>query len=102
MDTVRSWEDLLLHYQVDTRSIHLKTPLLSKGRDMPDGTYYDDFGIRWKKAAYYYDAIERPLANVEIYESTNKFFTHLRIGHLSVRKDYITTPTIVGSQTTPC
>jgi uroporphyrinogen decarboxylase len=30
---------------------------------MPDGTYYDDFGIRWRKAAYYYDAIERPLAD---------------------------------------
>jgi uroporphyrinogen decarboxylase len=63
MDTVRSLEDLLLHYQIDTRSVHLKTPLLAHGKDMSDGTYYDDFGIRWKKAAYYYDAIERPLVN---------------------------------------
>ena len=62
MDTVRSLEDLLEHYRIDTRCIHLKAGLISTSREMPDGTYYDAFGIRWKKAAYYYDAIERPLA----------------------------------------
>jgi uroporphyrinogen decarboxylase len=72
MDTVRSWEDLLLHYEVDTRCVHFQTPLLSKGRDMPDGSYYDDFGIRWRKAAYYYDAIERPLAEVDTVEGLEK------------------------------
>jgi uroporphyrinogen decarboxylase len=66
MDTVRSLEDLLLHYEIDTRCVHLKSALLSKGKDLPDGTYYDDFGIRWKKASYYYDAIERPLADATI------------------------------------
>lgn len=66
MDTVRALEDLLLHYEIDTRCVHLRSPLLSKGRELADGTYYDDFGIRWKKASYYYDAIERPLANATI------------------------------------
>ncbi len=66
MDTVRSLEDLLLLYEIDTRCIHMKAALLSQGREMPDGTYYDDFGIRWKKAAYYYDAIERPLKEATI------------------------------------
>lgn len=66
MDTVRSLEDLLSHYQIDTRCIHLNSGLLSSGREMPDGTYYDAFGIRWKKASYYYDAIERPLAGKTI------------------------------------
>jgi uroporphyrinogen decarboxylase len=62
MDTVRSREDLLRRYEVDTRCIHLRSGLLTTGRELPDGTYYDDFGIRWRKASYYYDAIERPLA----------------------------------------
>ncbi|MFC1712336.1 uroporphyrinogen decarboxylase family protein, partial [Candidatus Poribacteria bacterium] len=66
MDTVRSLEDLLLHYQIDTRCIHIKAGLLSKAEDLPDGSYYDDFGIRWRKASYYYDAIERPLANAAL------------------------------------
>lgn len=57
MDTVRSLPDLLDHYQIDTRCIHLKSGLLSSGREMPDGTYYDAFGIRWRQASYYYDAI---------------------------------------------
>ena len=66
MDTVRSLEDVLNHYQIDTRCIHLKAGLLSTSREMPDGTYYDAFGIRWKKASFYYDAIERPLAGKTI------------------------------------
>ncbi|MBN1671773.1 MAG: uroporphyrinogen-III decarboxylase [Kiritimatiellae bacterium] len=66
MDTVRAADDLLEHYAIDTRCIHLKAPLLAKGREMPDGSYYDAFGIRWRKAAYYYDAIERPLVNATI------------------------------------
>lgn len=39
---------------------------------MPDGSYYDDFGIRWRKAAYYYDAIERPLTDVDTVEGLKK------------------------------
>jgi len=71
MDTVRAAEDMLTHYEIDTRCIPLKAPLLSKGRELPDGTYYDAFGIRWRKAAYYYDAIERPLAGVTLEELPN-------------------------------
>ncbi len=72
MDTVRSLDDLLMHYQIDTRCIHFKSGLLTKSHDVPDGTYYDDFGIHWKKASYYYDAIERPLAGLTDWHDLDK------------------------------
>jgi len=66
MCSVRALEDLLLHYEVDTRAIYLQPPLISKIREMPDHSYYDDFNIRWRQASHYYDAVERPLAGVTI------------------------------------
>ena len=35
MDTVRAQEDLLRHYQVDTRPVYLRSPLLYKGASCP-------------------------------------------------------------------
>jgi uroporphyrinogen decarboxylase len=32
----------------------------------PDGTIYDEYHIRWRKASYYYDVIEHPLADKAI------------------------------------
>ncbi len=66
MDTVRAWEDLLTHYRVDTRCVHQSAPLIAAGRDLPDGSYYDGFGVRWQPAAYYHDAVERPLAEATL------------------------------------
>ena len=62
MVTVRAQEDLLSHYAVDTRTVFLRPPTQSPARSMPDGSFYDDYGIRWRPVSYYYDAIERPLA----------------------------------------
>lgn len=65
MDTVYPMEDLLLRYEVDFRSVHMKSPWGFKPREMPDDSFYDEFGARWKKASYYYDIVERPLASCE-------------------------------------
>ncbi len=61
-NTVRAREDLLQRYDIDTRTVYLRGALASKERNLPDGSYYDEYGIRWRPASYYYDAIERPLA----------------------------------------
>ena len=66
MNTVRSLEDLLFYYGTDTRPLFLQPPLVSKIREMPGHSYYDDFNIRWQQASYYYDAVERPLAEATL------------------------------------
>jgi uroporphyrinogen decarboxylase len=64
MGTVRAKEDLLEIYGIDTRSIFLQPSQKTKIIFLPDGSFYDDFGARWKPASYYYDVIERPLENI--------------------------------------
>ena len=66
MGSVRAQEDLLLHYGTDTRPVFLKAPRVSGVREMPDGSYYDVFNIRWRPASYYFDAVERPLAEATV------------------------------------
>ncbi len=39
---------------------------------MPDDSYYDEFNIRWKKAAYYYDTVEHPLAGLSSIEDLGR------------------------------
>jgi len=68
MMSIRSRQDLLLRYEVDTRTIYLKPPSVCKEREMPDGSFYDEYDIRWRPASYYYDAIERPLALATLYD----------------------------------
>jgi len=68
MMSIRSRQDLLLRYEVDTRTIHLKPPCVNKEREMPDGSFYDGYDIRWRPASYYYDAVERPLAQATIHD----------------------------------
>jgi len=63
MDTVRARDDLLDRYRVDTRSIGMGVPFGFKEERMPDGTLYDEYRIRWRKASYYWDVIEHPLAD---------------------------------------
>ncbi len=66
MQTVYPEQDLLLHYNIDFRPVHMRAPWHFKAVEMPDDSFYDEFGIRWKKAAYYYDAVERPLADATV------------------------------------
>ncbi len=61
MDSVRASEDILEIYKIDTRSVYMGDPLASDGETCEDGSFEDVFGIRWKPASYYYDAVERPL-----------------------------------------
>jgi uroporphyrinogen decarboxylase len=63
MISVRARDDLLLRYEIDTRTVHLRAPLASKGRALPDRSFYDEYGIRWRPASFYYDAVEYPLAH---------------------------------------
>jgi len=61
MDTVRAMEDILEIYEIDTRSVYMGDPLVSSGEINEDGSFEDVFGIQWKPASYYYDAVKRPL-----------------------------------------
>jgi uroporphyrinogen decarboxylase len=73
MDTVYPMEDFFQHYQVDFRAVHMKSSWEFKPRWMPDDSFYDEFGVRWKKAAYYYDAVERPLGKAETIQDIDNF-----------------------------
>ena len=61
MDSVRAKEDLLRIYDIDTRCIYLSGNLGPDTGFMKDGSFADGFGIVWKPASYYYDAVSRPL-----------------------------------------
>lgn len=65
MGTVYPKEDFYQRYEVDFRTVAMKGPWEFEPKEMPDDSFYDEFNIRWKKAAYYYDAVERPLAGCE-------------------------------------
>ncbi len=61
MDTVYPAEDMFRHYGADVRPVCMKSPWGFQAREMPDDSFYDEFDLRWKKASYYYDVVERPL-----------------------------------------
>jgi uroporphyrinogen decarboxylase len=65
MDTVYPKEDLLERYQVDFRPVAMKGPWYFQVRELSDDSFYDEYNLRWKKASYYYDVVERPLAKIE-------------------------------------
>jgi uroporphyrinogen decarboxylase len=63
LGTLDPGEDLLQRYQIDCRPVHIKGSSSFEFEEMADGSFYDEYGVRWRPASYYYDAIERPLAN---------------------------------------
>jgi uroporphyrinogen decarboxylase len=65
-DVIYPKEDLLLYYQVDFRPVQLKGPWVFEPKMMDDDSFYDEYNLRWKRAAFYYDAVERPLANASL------------------------------------
>jgi len=71
MDTVYPAEDFYQCYEVDLRPVYMKGPWSFEAREMSDDSFYDEFNIRWKKAAYYYDVVERPLADCTIQDLDN-------------------------------
>jgi uroporphyrinogen decarboxylase len=66
MDTVYPKEDFYRQYEVDFRPVYMKGPWEFEPREMSDDSFYDEYNVRWKKASYYYDAVERPLAGYTI------------------------------------
>ena len=71
MNTVRVREDLLLLYEIDTRTIFMKEPIEATGEIFDDGSFLDTYGVRWRPALNYYDAIDRPLKEGTIDELKN-------------------------------
>jgi uroporphyrinogen decarboxylase len=60
-NTVRPSEDLLKHYQSDVRPIYISDPTTGEMELESLDAFRDAYGVVWHKAAYYYDAVERPL-----------------------------------------
>jgi uroporphyrinogen decarboxylase len=74
MDSVFPQEDLLQKYSIDLRPIKPSSSWKAKTREMSDDSFYDEFEIHWRKAAYYYDMVEHPLAGRAIADLPNAAF----------------------------
>ncbi len=60
-------EDVLQQYQADFRTVFMKrSPRGYVAREMPDGSFFDEYNILWKKATYDYSPVEAPLADCTI------------------------------------
>ena len=68
MDAVFPAEDLLRRFAVDFRPLRPSSDWAPEVRQMPDDSFYDELGVRWKKAAYYYDMVEHPLEGADFAE----------------------------------
>lgn len=66
MDSVYPMEDFYRKCEVDFRPVTLKPPTNFLPRELPDDSFYDELGVRWKKVLYYYDVVERPLVAATI------------------------------------
>jgi uroporphyrinogen decarboxylase len=60
-NTVRPSEDLLAHYRSDVRPVYLSDPTTGEPEFETLESFRDAYGVVWRKASYYYDAVERPL-----------------------------------------
>jgi uroporphyrinogen decarboxylase len=60
-NTVRPSEDLLAHYRSDIRPVYINDPTTGNLRLESLDSFRDSYGVLWKRASYYYDAVERPL-----------------------------------------
>jgi uroporphyrinogen decarboxylase len=73
MDAVFPQEDLLRRFEVDFRPLR---PAIAPGsedeKDPGSGSFVDELGIRWQKAAYYFDMVEHPLRHA-LYEQILAF-----------------------------
>lgn len=67
MDSVFPKEDLLKRYEIDFRAVRPSSAYEPEIKELADG-FIDEYGIRWKKASYYYDMVEHPLAKKTLSE----------------------------------
>jgi uroporphyrinogen decarboxylase len=72
MDVVYLKDDLARHYQTDFRPVQMRAPDNFVPREDED-SFYDEFGIRWRHATYYYDPVERPFAKFESVSDLKSF-----------------------------
>lgn len=55
-------EMILGHYQADFRTVAMKkSPRGFVAKELPDGSFYDEYGILWKKGIYDYCPVAAPL-----------------------------------------
>jgi uroporphyrinogen decarboxylase len=70
--TVHPMEDLLQLYEIDFRTVYMKkSPRSYVAKKMPDGGFYDEDNILWKKNVYDYSPVVAPLAECTL-EDLNK------------------------------
>jgi len=55
-------EELLQKLSVDTRYLRIRPPHNYSREILPDNSYYDEWGIRWRKppSSFYWDPVEHP------------------------------------------
>ena len=58
-------DDILTLYGIDTRMVYDRNMNALDIQFESDGSFYDELGVRWRPASYYYDAVERPLTEAE-------------------------------------
>lgn len=68
MDSVFPKDDLLELYKVDFRPIRPSPEYKPKIKEMEGDSFYDEMGIKWKKASYYYDMVENPFRHLTLEE----------------------------------
>jgi len=67
MDAVFPRDDLLERFSIDCLGLRPPPTLKANTRELPEEqAFYDELGIRWKKASYYYDMVEHPLRNASL------------------------------------
>lgn len=74
MDSVFPEENLLTKYGIDLRAVRPSPAYTTKIKELPDG-FIDEYNIRWKKAGYYYDMVEHPLAEKTLDDLENARYT---------------------------
>ncbi len=57
---------LLKYYKIDCRSLRLGSTERIALRPADGDSYYDEYDVRWRHAAYYYDVVERPLSHATL------------------------------------
>ncbi len=61
MQTIRTPTWLSKELNMEFETVAMKGALLDATRFDTDGSYYDEFGIYWKKSELYYDPVQGPL-----------------------------------------
>lgn len=63
---VRPEDHILDFLHVDTRYVYMPAPQKVRGRELPEESWEDEWGVRRKRAAYYYDMVESPFSEASL------------------------------------